>query len=234
MKTSNIIIIGFFTFLLAGMLTLTISAKSHEKDVSKEYMEKANTNITKLPSFSVIVGQPGSVFHIQQSSDNRIEIKYYDKINLKSNAYRISNDTLYFSDSDKRVTVSYRIFCNNVNTVQGKPKSTVYIDSYISKSLKVSTDNGILFLSNENLNVKDYKNKVYNISIAAVNGSFVQVHKSIISSLDVELSTSRLEMPLSSVQSLKAILKERSTITNSSNPLNTQIIKDTSSYFWIN
>jgi len=234
MKTSNIIISAFFTFLLAGILTLSISAKSHEKDASKVYMEKAYSNVTRLPAFSVIVGQPGSVFHIQQSSDNRIEIKYYDNIKLKKDAYRISNDTLYFSDSDRKDTISYRIFCNNVNTVQGKPKSTVYIDSYISKSLKVSTNNGILFLSNENLKEKDYQNKIYNISVAAVNGSFVQVHKSIISSLYVELSTSRLEMPLSSVQSLKAILKERSTITNSPNPLNTQIIKDTSSYFWIN
>ena len=70
MKTSNIIIFGFFTFVLAGMLTLTISAKSHEKDATKEYMENAFSNVTRLPAFSVIVGQPGSIFHIQQSSDN--------------------------------------------------------------------------------------------------------------------------------------------------------------------
>ena len=231
MKTSNIIISAFFIFLLAGMLTLTISAKSHEKDATKEYMENAFSNVTRLPAFSVIVGQPGSIFHIQQSSDNKIEMKYYNIINLKSNAYRISNDTLYFSDSDKRDTVSYRIFCNNVNTVQGKPKSTVYIDSYISKSLNVSTDNGILYLSNENLNIKDYKNKVYNISIAAVNGSFVQVHKSDINNLDVELIKSRLEMPLSSVQSFKAVLRKESSIDNFTSPLNTQVNRDVSSIF---
>lgn len=234
MKTSNIIVVAFITCVLAGMLILFTAAKNHKEGRPKNYMANAAKEITKLAPFSVIVGQPGSAFHIEQATEDQIQVQYFDKKYLNRNAYRLSNDTLYFSGIDKQDTISYRIFCKKTNTVIGKSKSTVFIDSYISEQLNVSTDSGTLYLSNEKLSAEKYKNKVCNISITAVNNGYAQVHKSLVSHLNVILIRSNLNVYESTVHDLKADLKRKSKLNSYNNPENMQISKDHSSTFSIN
>ena len=67
MKTSNIIIIAFATFVLVGVLILFVDAKQHKTKNDNNFSYKEFS----LPAFSVVVAEKGSDLHVDQSDSRK-------------------------------------------------------------------------------------------------------------------------------------------------------------------
>lgn len=140
MKRSNIIILAFITFVVAGILVLFIYSSQHETYTLKD-LKKTEV---PLSGFKVIVANESSMkIDIQSAKENKfIAFSKDEKLNL-TDFYYISNDTLYF---DKKYDLansiqSFVIQCNQVKSIVAEKNNDIYISDFVSDNLNVTGNN---------------------------------------------------------------------------------------------
>lgn len=140
MKRSNIIILAFIVFVVAGILVLFIYTSLHETNPRKDLRK------TEIPlsGFKVIVTNENCMkVDIQSAIENKlIAFSKDDKLNL-SDFYHISNDTLYFHkkyDLSNSIQ-SFVIQCNQVKSIVAEKNNNIYISDFVSDYLNVTGNN---------------------------------------------------------------------------------------------
>lgn len=166
MKTSNIIIIAFAIFILAGMLILFVDSKQHKKKSA----ENISIKEFALPPFSVVVAEKGSDLHLNYSDSTFIEVEYLKDKPVPEKLYKVSNDTLY-------VYGGLRTFvkCKEVKKFVGNNAKWTGINSLMFDSLNVKISGGSLQISNYSENGTHKQDAFKHLSIYT-NTGYVSIH----------------------------------------------------------
>jgi hypothetical protein len=219
MKTSNIIAIGFITFVLAGMLTLFIATKSHEKSINK------NTRNEKiiLPPFSVLVGESGTNFFVQSGDSNSLTITNTEDKKVSTMPFRIKNDTLYILNNQSDNTNSIHVQCVGIHSIIAHKNSIISISHFYSDSLKLTAEKGRIFFDTEKKE-KTNQQKL-NINLIAKDSSNIQIFKSNISKLSIHAERSDVHLENNDISELSADIQNKSRLEFYNNELGTMNIK---------
>jgi len=173
MKTSNIIIIAFATFIIGGMLYLSVDAKNHKKCNIK--IETVYTKEFPLSEFSVIVAEKGSDLHIDPSDITKMTVEYIKGKKAPSKMYEVVNDTLH-------VYGGLRTFvqCNKIATIIGNKPFWVGVNNFTPDSLSVKVHGGSIYVDNSGT-----KEKSLNIGIIATDSAYVEISNAKLHNLSV-------------------------------------------------
>ena len=166
MKTSNIIIIAFATFVLGGVLLLFVDAKQHKKKNENNFIYKEFT----LPAFSVVVAEKGSDLHVDQSDSRIIKVQYDKSKPTPSKLYEVSNDTLHIY-SGLRMFVK----CKDLSVLIGKKPYWVGVNNFTSDSLTLSMNGGALFFNTYGYTQKKVIPKIANMTLIASDSAYVEI-----------------------------------------------------------
>lgn len=140
MKTSNIIITAFLTFLFGGIILLYIGSKYY-----KGYDDPTNflSEEKPLPSFSVVVAQPGTIFNLKSGKENKAHQLYLKGTVPNISSFEVRNDTLFISSKElkkdelkhtKNVT---EVFCINTKSIVARENSEIRMIGFQTDSLNI-------------------------------------------------------------------------------------------------
>ena len=212
MKTSKIILIAFVFCIFAGMITLFIATKAHEKNIDKDNIKE----VIALPPFSVIVGENGSRFRIESGKINKLTISYPGKKTNVPSPFVIKKDTLYIVEklNTKEPGRVLQIQCSNVHTIIARHTNDININHFNTNTLKIIADKGILFLGLEKDGTASNKaNKISNLTYLAKNRSFLTMQATQIDKMKVSLDQSTILLQYkNNIKSVSAEIKDSSNI----------------------
>ena len=216
MKTSKIIIISFFIFIIGAMLILFIEAKKHKKEMFKNL----NNKEIALPPFSVIVADEGTNFHIVQSNSNKFTFELKKNENMSHLKFVIKNDTLFLTGKAVKTTVN----CKNIKSIITNKRSWVVIEKISSDSLQINARGGELFieLPEENLS------KMAKLRITSSNHASVRITNLLINNLSINSDNSEVKV-YCAINSLQCRLSNNSKLFSQHNPNVLNMERDSSS-----
>ena len=237
MKKSNIIILLMVIFVLVTIALLVIT-KSNGKELSKKCSLQKEF---ALSDFSVVVGEPGSWFEVRSGDSNIIIVKHDGKKDIRTDFYRVKNDTLYFSKREKpNSKVKYIVQCKNLKTIHIMKGSACFVAGFKAKSLNIIVNDG-QFLIDEDRNyvsLKDFWFEVEQLNVKANKGVLL-FQNTIITSANIRMNnTSGMFLIENYIGNLDLQLTDSSNIhypnaSNSGNICNTNIKADATSKFEI-
>lgn len=181
MKTSNIIIVAFATFVLGGMLIKYVDAKQHKTI-------KAEDNFTEkeypLPAFSVVVAEVGSDLHLDQSDSRLIKVQYDKRKKTPTKLYVVKNDTLH-------IYKGLRMFvkCKNLTSFIGNKPFWVGVDNFNSDSMTIKMNGGEVFLTYDK---HKGSKKFANMSIIANDSAKVHINDIPLRNLSVKSNNAKV------------------------------------------
>lgn len=161
MKTSKIIIIAFFTFIIAGMLILFTSSKMHEKYTEKNIYHKEFS----LPEFSVIVAEKGADIHIDHSDTTKVSIECFRDKKNPSKMYEIVSDTLHIYGGLRTF-----VKCKNINNIVTHNAFWVGLFRFRPDSLTINAIGGNFYFDNKGIDEKSF-----NIGITAKENASIEL-----------------------------------------------------------
>jgi len=213
MKTSNYILIAFFTFLFGGTFVLFLTAKIYNKtdnSITWTCEEK------KLEPFSVVVAEPGADFSLQiECHDPIIRCAHPPKEASVFPPFTVRNDTLFVSAlatetevRTPRVTETevrtLSVTVRSIKSVIAKEKSYVRLFDFYADSLSVKLTNAA-----SDISFKETKSKAAMLSIQATDSriNFDNVH---VNNIDIQISKTRINGWGNSTECLSGTLKDHS------------------------
>ena len=219
MKTSKIIIIAFFSLIIAGMLALFINTKNHNENFKKNYFNKE----FRLPSFSVIVAEQGADINVNKSDSNSISIEYIKNEKAPAKLYSIQNDTLHIYNG-------LRMFIkgNKINTVIGQNARWVEIVPFTTDSLILKSKGGRLYLRNATLNETKGRIKISCIGITATDSAEVGISEVDLKNITVYSSNSEVKLNCR-INSMKSIIEHKARFTSYYTPEVIDVKRDSTS-----
>jgi hypothetical protein len=221
MKTSNIIIIAFATFIVAGMLILFVDAKQHKKNLVSNVSFKE----FELPAFSVVVAEKGSDVHLDLSDSTFIKVEYLKDKPVPKKIYKVSNDTLY-------VYGGLRTFvkCPNFTSFIGNKPFWVGLKNFLPDTLAIRMNSGRLNFNTYDFTKTKANQKPMNLSVFATDSAYLNIRNLQLQNVSIKLNNANIDIICpSKYASLKLENKARIDCFDSFENLTVQ--KDTSSVF---
>ena len=221
MKTSNIIIIAFATFILAGMLILFVDSKQHKKKQKDAISFKEYA----LPAFSVVVAEKGSDVHFDKSDSTFIKVEYLREKTTPKKLYEVKNDTLY-------VYGGLRTFvkCPNFKSIIGNKPFWVGLKNFLPDTLTIKINGGRLNFNTYDFTKTKVNQKPINLSVFATDSAYLNIQNLYLQDLSITLNNANIDISCpSKYASLKLENKARIDCFDSFENLIIQ--KDTSSVF---
>ena len=146
MKTSNIILISFLTFLFGGITLLFIGSKYY-----RGVDNKADFAIQekKTAPFSVIVAEPGAYLVLKNGREFRVSQSYKKETKPDFAPFVVRNDTLFISAVKSKMEGKWftvpEVYCKNVKAIIAKEKTNVSLRNYQVDSLSINLDKSDFF-----------------------------------------------------------------------------------------
>jgi hypothetical protein len=97
MKKSNIFVLLIGLSVVLFLAIICVVSKKMTDSNKKDFLQKE----IELSDFSVIVGEPRSRFEVTSGKSNKIIIGYAGAKDIRSDFYKLKNDTLYFLKPSK-------------------------------------------------------------------------------------------------------------------------------------
>lgn len=218
MKTSKIIIIAFFTFIIAGMLTLFTSSKMHEKYTEQNIYHKEFA----LPEFSVIVAEKGADIHIDHSDTSKVSIECFRDKKIPSKMYKITSDTLHIYGGLRTF-----VKCKNIKSIVTHNAFWVGLFRFRPDSLTINATGGNFFFDNIGINEKSF-----NIGIIGKENASLEINNINGNNVTFESNNASLKLRCK-IKALSAKLKNNANL-ESHMPQTIQFERDSSSMIQIN
>ena len=146
MKTSNIILISFLTFLFGGITLLFIGSKYY-----RGVDNKADFAIQKKKTapFSVIVAETGAYLVLKNGREFSISQSYKKETKPDFAPFVVRNDTLFISAVKSKMEGKWftvpEVYCKNVTSIIAKEKTNVSLRNYQVDSLSINLDKSDFF-----------------------------------------------------------------------------------------
>jgi len=213
MKTSNYIIIAFFTFLFGGVFIFFVAAKLHAKDNN---VGPWGNKEHKLEPFSVIVAGPGAYLSINTAEYPRILSAYQTSDTCKFAPFGIRNDTLFvfanpILENHQNGDIVYQdiVYCKDIKSIVAKEKTEL-----IFQDFKIADyDSLIVKLNNAKLNMLAPSIKDSNGSyIFEAKESQILINHANLKMMDVKMDHSKIYALGNSIGNLSGTLKNNSEI----------------------
>lgn len=172
MKTSNIILISFLTFLFGGITLLFIGSKYY-----KRIDDKSNLTVKekKTAPFSVVVAEPGAYLVLKNGREFSVSQGYKKDVTPDFASFVVRNDTLYMyavkTKIDSKWFVVPEVYCKNVKSIIAKEKTNVSLRNYQVDSLSVDLNKSDFFWD---FNKPDYVNIESKNSYLRLNGDNIE------------------------------------------------------------
>lgn len=207
MKTSNIILLSFLSFLFGGITFLFIGSKYY-----KGIDNKADFSIQekKTAPFSVVVAERGAFFYLRNAKENKIVQTYKKGSVANFPPFIVRNDTLFISSLKpikglaENFNIQTDVFCVDIKNIVAKENSNVNLMDFNADTLNISTNKSRIDLR--------FKN------IACIwlqsSDSDVYLEGEKLEKLVVDLDKTKLNAPIKArINSLKGSLKNTSNCT---------------------
>jgi len=138
MKTSNYILIAFFSFIIGSILVLFIAAIGHEnKSYGGSYEDVVVQKEYSLEDFSVIVIEPETHIEFNSSEKNSLSFFHSKDVEANEKPFRISNDTLFTFQTAALDHRQILVSGNNLSAVIVKKGSLFRAVRFNSETLSV-------------------------------------------------------------------------------------------------
>ncbi len=229
MKTSNIIATIYLTLVFSGVLALYVAARDH--DITGDENHKKIV----LPAFSVIVGNPGSEFSIEECDTISVTLSWSKNQKMSPMPCVVRNDTLFMTGRQSMFKHSFEIRCNKVHTIIAGAKSIINVRNFNPKSLTLLANGGeINFWRGRNY-WYDGTRVIGQLSVVAKDSGFVDLGNIKVQCLKVDISRSKLESSSIKTKSIDATIRNNSKIDfHYSIVDNMQVSTDSTSFFSLN
>lgn len=204
MKTSNYIILSFFTCLFGGIFILFLAAKIDPRaELKREFV----TDEKLLDNFSVIVAEQGANINIKTGEVSKIGLYYHKGDTCVLPDYLVRNDTLFVkAHPAKNKYWATVIVCKQVHSIEGKEKSQIHLEQYPSDSLSVS-------LNNSEFKCFPEKNSTCSLLQLTANNSRVSIARIRMNNLDLQLRKTHIDAWQNHIGNLSGKLTENSNIS---------------------
>ena len=172
MKTSNIILISFLTFLFGGITLLFIGSKYY-----KRIDDKSNLTVKekKTAPFSVVVAEPGAYLVLKNGREFSVSQGYKKDVTPDFASFVVRNDTLYMYAVKTKIASKWfvvpEVYCKNVKSIIAKEKTNVSLRNYQVDSLSVDLNKSDFFWD---FNKPDYVNIESKNSYLRLNGDNIE------------------------------------------------------------
>jgi len=204
MKTSNYIIIAFFTFLFGGIFTLFLTAKIDPRGSQHRELQ---TIEKPLDSFSVIVAQPGSNIRLVTGTAPQISIEYQKGDTCTLPAFNVQNDTLFVGENPKKNKYwATKVSCIQINSIVGNDKSEIVLEHVQSDTLLVKLNKG-------NFRYYSGNNKPSNSLRLIAYHSYIQLRDASINNLNLQLKHTEMDAWNNNIKNLSGKLTEESDLS---------------------
>lgn len=143
MKTSNIIIFSFLIFLFGGLILLFIGSKYYKSYDDPAYFLGEEKS---LPPFSVVVAEPGTVFHLINGKENKLHQIYLKGTVPNITSFKVRNDTLFIiSKEPKKDEVKHtknvtEVICTHIKSILARENSNIRIMKINVDTLNITAD----------------------------------------------------------------------------------------------
>lgn len=225
MKTSNLIIIAFATFILAGMLVLFVDSKQYKKKQKDAITFKEYT----LPSFSVVVAEKGSDVHFDMSDSTCIKVEYLKEKTTPKILFEVKNDTLY-------VFGGLRTFvkCPNFTSFIGNKAHWIGLNGFEPDSLRLKMVGGILNFNTKKtkFTIKNGIQKLGMLSVLATDSAYLNIKNLYLQDLSITLNNANIDVSCPS-KNATIKLENKARVDCFDNFENITVQKDTSSTFLV-
>ena len=204
MKTSNYILIAFFTFLFGGIFVLFLTAKI---DPRSSHNQKILSQEKPLESFSVVVAQSGADVFLINGDKTIIRQQYIEGDTLAFPTFEVRNDTLFVGKKPykkDRFLLSSEIIYKKITGIEGKKESRIQLDIIPVDTFKISIDAGNFYcFGNTSGEIKK------GVTINGTNHAHIQMNDQIITSLVLNLNNSELNIQNTTIQYLAGSLANK-------------------------
>jgi hypothetical protein len=204
MKTSNYIVLSFFTCLFGGIFVLFLAAKIDPRsNLKQEFV----TDEKPLDNFSVVVAGPGANICVKSGDVSKIGLYYLKKDTCSLPAYTVRNDTLFVqSNPPKNKHWATNVICRQVTSVEGKAKSQISLEQFRGDSLLVR-------LNNSEFSCHLGKDSArFSLQLIASH-SYVNIGKAHMNNLDLNFTNSKMDAWQNHIKTLSGKLDDNSSIS---------------------
>lgn len=214
MKTSKIILIGFFSLIGLFLLSLLIQIKD----------EKPQQNRVSiiLPKYKHLVVRNSAFVDVVQANNDSAFVYFDKKAEPLLPNYTLNGDTLVLTWENKDFNWSRTITCSNL-------KSVTVENSHL-KINELAIDSFQIFAFGSEIRINN-KSEIAHIRIQAEQKSFVKINGSIVKSVDAKVKYSWAELHIEQLGELRAELQDSSTISTNK-VLHTDVISDPMSRYY--
>ena len=188
MKTSNYILISFFTFIVGSIFVLFIAAIGREND-PYDYPNSEKKEYS-LGDFSVIVVESAINIEFKSSENNSLSFPFPKDKEMNEKPFRMNNDTLViYPVPGFELHHSLRVSGSKLSTIIAKNSSHIRVDRINSEMFSVDVQQTTFTLDNSEIRelniqgdrsrIRIYSNKVDSLSARLKNESFLDIYKNI-------------------------------------------------------
>jgi hypothetical protein len=197
MKTSKIILIGFFS--LTGLFLLSLLIQVDKEQLNAQYEKAA----IALPPFRHLVLINSAYVDILQSdSDSALYLDTTTEAVMP--VFELKGDTLELSWPNHDADWGRYIYSSNLKTVSVK-NSYLRMRALASDSIWFFAEAGEIYIDSDNENEF--------IALEMNDKSFVRINSSLVKSVDAYFKNSSAELHIEQIEKLKAELQDSSTLS---------------------
>jgi hypothetical protein len=216
MKTSKIILIGFFSLVGLFLLSLLIQVDSDKQE--RGFHQEA----ISLPPFKHLVLLNSASIDVYQGENDSAFVHFDSKTEAVFPDYELKGDTLVLVWANKDFNWSRTISCSNLKSVRVE-NSRLNINKLAIDSFKVAAFGSEIHINN--------KVEIEHICLQANQKSNVKINEAIVKSIDAKVKCSRAELHIKQLDELRAELQD-SSILSTWKVLHTDVISEPMSRYY--
>jgi len=216
MKTSKIILIGFFSLASLFLLSLLIQVDSNKQDQRFQQASIA------LPQFKHLVLLNSANVDILQTKTDSAIVQFDSKTEAVFPEFELNGDTLVLSWPNHNENWGRTIICSDLKTITVK-NSRLNMNEFASDSIRIFAESGEIHINS--------KVKIDYISLELSQKSFAMIYGPIVKSVDADVKNSRAELHIEQLGELRAELQDSSTLSTWK-VLHTDVRSDTMSRYY--
>jgi hypothetical protein len=153
MKKSNIFVLLIGLSVVLFLAIICVVSKKMTDSNKKDFLQKE----IELSDFSIIVGEPHSRFEVTSGKSNKIIIGYAGTKDIRSDFYKLKNDTLYFlKPSKSNDSLRFIVQCESLKTINIRKGSVCSVAGFMAKILTVNNNDGQLIFGDKSIHIFGY------------------------------------------------------------------------------
>jgi hypothetical protein len=198
MKTSKIILIGFFSLVGLFLLSLLIQVDSDEQD------QRFKRAAIALPHFKHLVLLNSPSVQLFQGDSDSVIVNFDSKVEINFPVFELKGDTLEIYWPEQEGAWGRYLFCSELKTITVK-NSRLNLNPFSSDSIMIYAEKGEVHI-NSSIDMR-------HIDLVAMQKSYVKINGTVVKTVNALAGNSRVDLHIEQIGVLKAELQDSSTLS---------------------